>query len=142
MEPYVIGRGIQITDLAPSQNGSDNVDNFLLELTSLSDTEDVSVQLALPFVNSKIRQHFEWYGFIPVVDNSSELQMERNPNHILMKTMESAPPNKKAEKFIKSQKSSFKKRYGKNWKRVLYATAWKRFNESLTVEDYLLILSE
>lgn len=43
--------------------------------------------------------------------------------------MESAPPCPKAEKFIKSAKKSFKKRYGKRWKQVLYATAWKKFSK-------------
>jgi hypothetical protein len=44
--------------------------------------------------------------------------------------MEKAPPGEKAERFIKSNKESFKKRYGKDWERVLYATAWKQFGES------------
>jgi len=44
--------------------------------------------------------------------------------------MEKAPPGEKAEKFIKSNKESFKKRYGKDWERILYATAWKQFGES------------
>jgi len=42
---------------------------------------------------------------------------------------EKSPPSEKAEKFIKSSKKDFKKRYGKNWKRVLYATAWKNFDK-------------
>ena len=44
--------------------------------------------------------------------------------------MEKAPPGEKAERFIKQNKESFKKRYGKDWERVLYATAWKQFGES------------
>jgi len=42
---------------------------------------------------------------------------------------ESAPPCPKAEKFIKSAKESFKKRYGKRWKQILYATAWQKFGK-------------
>ena len=42
---------------------------------------------------------------------------------------EKAPPGKKAESFIKKNKDSFKKRYGKQWKKVLYATAWEKFGE-------------
>lgn len=42
---------------------------------------------------------------------------------------EKAPPGKKAESFIKKNKDSFKKRYGKRWKKVLYATAWEKFGE-------------
>ncbi len=43
--------------------------------------------------------------------------------------MEKAPPGVKAERFIKQNKEKFKKRYGKNWERILYATAWKMFGE-------------
>ncbi len=38
---------------------------------------------------------------------------------------EVAPPGKDAEEFIKNSKDKFKKRYGDNWEKVLYATAWK-----------------
>jgi len=44
---------------------------------------------------------------------------------------EVAPTGKKAEDFIKHSKADFKKRYGKKWKQVLYATAWKKFSESV-----------
>jgi hypothetical protein len=48
---------------------------------------------------------------------------------------EVAPPDE--EKFVKDSKADFKKRYGKRWKRVLYATAWNKHkkdaNESLEV---------
>lgn len=42
---------------------------------------------------------------------------------------EKAPPGKKAEEFITKNKAAFKKRYGKDWERALYATAWKQFGE-------------
>lgn len=42
---------------------------------------------------------------------------------------EVAPPGKKAEEFITKNKAAFKKRYGKDWERALYATAWKQFGE-------------
>lgn len=42
---------------------------------------------------------------------------------------EVAPPSKKIEKFIKGSKQDFKKRYGKNWEKILYATAWKKYNK-------------
>lgn len=45
------------------------------------------------------------------------------------KVDESAPPGKKAEDFIKSNKEEFKKRYGKRGEEVLYATAWKKFGK-------------
>ena len=50
---------------------------------------------------------------------------------------ESAPPGRKAERFIKKHKKEFKKRYGKRGTSVLYATAWKKFGESISIRDYL-----
>lgn len=43
---------------------------------------------------------------------------------------EVAPEDPRAEAFIKDNKTAFKKRYGDNWKQVLYATAWKLFGNS------------
>ena len=43
------------------------------------------------------------------------------------KIKEIAPPGAAAEKFIKANKKKFKSRYGDNWEKVLYATAWKVF---------------
>lgn len=40
---------------------------------------------------------------------------------------EKAPPGKKAQDFIEKATPDFKKRYGDNWKTVLYATANKLF---------------
>jgi hypothetical protein len=52
-------------------------------------------------------------------------------------TQESAPPGKKAERFIKHHKRDFKKRYGKKWASYLYGRAWKQFGESVSLRDYL-----
>lgn len=49
---------------------------------------------------------------------------------------EKAPPGAKAERFVRKNKSDFKERYGKRWKKVLYATAWKQFGEGATFRDY------
>jgi hypothetical protein len=48
----------------------------------------------------------------------------------VIEVLEVAPPGKKAEKWIKDRKADFKERYGKDWSKVLYATAWKQFGES------------
>lgn len=40
---------------------------------------------------------------------------------------EKAPPGAKAETWIKDRKKEFRARYGKRWKQVLYAKAWKLF---------------
>lgn len=45
---------------------------------------------------------------------------------------ERAPSSNKGQRFLQKAKKSFKKQYGTAWKRVLYATAWKMFGESLT----------
>ena len=48
----------------------------------------------------------------------------RNPS-----LTEVAPEGEKAEEFIQKNKASFKKRYGDEWERILYATAWKLFGD-------------
>lgn len=53
----------------------------------------------------------------------------------LINLLEVAPPGKKAENWIKSVKDTFKKRYGKDWQKVLYSTAWKKFGESEILES-------
>ena len=50
-----------------------------------------------------------------------------DPKDMAKMLKEKAPPGEKAEQFIRDQKDVFKKRYGKNWESVLYATAWKEF---------------
>lgn len=42
---------------------------------------------------------------------------------------EVAPPGDKAETWIRHRKKEFKARYGKRWKQVLYAKAWKLFRD-------------
>lgn len=70
-------------------------------------------------------------NFIDILTKSPQ------PN-LLRELEESAPPGKKAERFIKKSKKDFKKRYGKNWEKVLYATAWKNFGESLETKGQTL----
>ena len=48
----------------------------------------------------------------------------RNPS-----LTEVAPEGGKAEEVIQKNKASFKKRYGDEWEKVLYATAWKLFGD-------------
>lgn len=60
----------------------------------------------------------------------------------VIELLEVAPPGKRAEKWIKDRKSDFKERYGKDWSKVLYATAWKRFGESETNEPVQSSVSE
>jgi len=53
---------------------------------------------------------------------------------------EAAPPGRKAERFSKKHKREFKKRYGKRGEEVLYATAWKKFGEAVSLRDYLSLV--
>ncbi|NBP74151.1 MAG: hypothetical protein EBU57_13575, partial [Alphaproteobacteria bacterium] len=48
------------------------------------------------------------------------------PSLQLKRIDEAAPPGQ--EDWIKDRKAEFKKRYGKDWEKVLYATAWKQHN--------------
>lgn len=54
---------------------------------------------------------------------------------------ESIPPSEKAKRFIKKAKKSFRNRYGKNWERALYATAWKHFGESAGDDNDILTIA-
>jgi len=40
---------------------------------------------------------------------------------------EVSPPSAEAERFITANKEDFKKRYGSDWERILYSTAWEKF---------------
>lgn len=48
---------------------------------------------------------------------------------------EKAPPGKKTEEWIEDNKAEFKERYGDEWEKILYATAWKMFGESIPVVE-------
>jgi glycerophosphoryl diester phosphodiesterase len=52
------------------------------------------------------------------------------------KITEVAPPSKKAEEWIKSNKEKFKKQYGDNWEPILYAKAWKMFGKKKKVNEH------
>ena len=42
---------------------------------------------------------------------------------------ESAPNSPEAEKWIRSNKARFKRRYGDNWESVIYVTSWRLFGK-------------
>lgn len=69
------------------------------------------------------------------IHNAATCTCKCHEENGLSKIEEDAELNEKApedqENFVKSSKNDFKKRYGKQWKKVLYATAWKRHNEGL-----------
>lgn len=48
---------------------------------------------------------------------------------------EKAPPSKEAEEWIKANKEEFKKQYGDDWEKVLYAKAWKMFGEKKNIDE-------
>lgn len=53
----------------------------------------------------------------------------------MQKITEVAPPGKKAESWITSNKARFKKEYGDQWEPILYATAWKMFGKKKKVKE-------
>lgn len=53
----------------------------------------------------------------------------RTGNLVKGKLEEVAPPSKKSEEWIKKNKKRFKEKYGKDWEKVLYATAWKNYHK-------------
>jgi hypothetical protein len=71
----------------------------------------------------------------PPVDDDSDEGEEDEEEEELGDLQESAPADE--EEFVKKAKPDFKKRYGKRWKEVLYATAWKKHkkeaNENIEV---------
>lgn len=141
VEQYRHGSGAMITSLKLI-NPSADLDRFLIEITALADEDRMGIQLSLNSSNTHIKNEFQKHGFF-VVNEEHSLQMERNPQGLTyqeLEFMESAPPGAKAKRFIKHQKSDFKKRYGKRWKQMLYATAWKQFGEARTFKDYLSLV--
>jgi hypothetical protein len=50
------------------------------------------------------------------------------PGEAIKIFFEVSPPSKRIERMIKKNKEYFKKKYGKDWERILYATAWKQYN--------------
>lgn len=51
---------------------------------------------------------------------------------------ESAPPDKEIEDWIVSVKPEFKKQYGSEWEKVLYAKAWKQYKEKHNLSEEAL----
>ena len=51
---------------------------------------------------------------------------------------EKAPPNAEIEKWLEKPetKAEFKKRYGDDWEKVMYATAWKMHNDKNKDEEW------
>lgn len=71
--------------------------------------------------------------FVEKAENDQE-QPESSPvmkNEVQNNIMEVAPPSEKIERFIKKNKKAFRERYGKDWERILYATAWKMYNKGV-----------
>jgi hypothetical protein len=141
VEEYRHGSGAMIASLEIRDSHVD-LDRFLIEITSLADQDHMGLQLSINSSNVLIKNEFQRHGFF-IIDDEDMLQMERNPQGLRyeeLEFMESAPPGKKAARFLKHRKADFKKRYGKNWKQVLYATAWKQFGESQTFKDYFSLI--
>ena len=85
------------------------------------------------FAMNKVKEHFfnkineNYSPIVALTETAISYNMGIDE---VVDLLEVAPTAKGAEDWIKSVKSDFKKRYGKDWQKVLYATAWKRFGES------------
>lgn len=96
---------------------------FLIEnLNSLKAEDDDRVRRAkdgygddLEEDTDRLKRAEEKYGETPF-EESLDNMSESSPNQ-----------EKKREDFIRNNKSSFKKQYGKNWEKILYATANEKF---------------
>lgn len=53
----------------------------------------------------------------------------KKPTNVAYAMEESAPPDTEIENWIKANKNNFKKHYGENWEKVLYAVAWRMFDK-------------
>lgn len=63
-------------------------------------------------------------------DDELNLDFEESMNDNEMEELdEKSPPSKEAEKWIEDNKEKFKKKYGDEWKKVIYSTAWKMHNK-------------
>lgn len=93
-----------------------------------------SGKLGLQHSGTKAECHQEWKdtkhdyerGHVKKVVPIEHDKQEQIDEGVLV---EVAPPDE--EKFVKDAKGDFKKRYGKRWKEVLYATAWKKHNKEV-----------
>jgi len=142
LEPMVIGMGVQITWMERRRDARVDIDGFLKQLISKADESDMILQLAVPGHDPTHEAIFRRYGF-QVEHGGPDLIMQRQPEATFISDRdmnESAPPGKKAERFIRKHKSDFKDRYGKRWKKVLYATAWKQFGEGASFRDYFHLI--
>ena len=71
--------------------------------------------------------------FLESLGESPDFESVRSLAEMLV---ESSPPAGEAKKFSEDEKvkSKFRKQYGKNWKSVMYATAWKMYKKHIDEE--------
>jgi len=97
---------------------------------------------------SKIKGHYEaaevYRGFVEwekerVYENYTNEQTTLDEDVEFLMT-EVSPPSGPARRFSKKEKvkKEFQKRYGKRWKEVMYATAWKMHNDSVKPEGNMI----
>jgi hypothetical protein len=143
-QPFHIGFGVHMTYTENSRNDPLMLDEFCGAMARLADEANLPLQVSFHSNYQPVKVTFQNHGF-GVLDNSMHLQMERQPHPKVAEVemqFESAPPGDKAERFIRHNKSSFKKRYGKRWKQVLYGRAWKQFGESLQFKTYFALVEQ
>jgi hypothetical protein len=115
------------------ENDDSKINLFFGKSTHASDILGLNTALrqtankyALIFRAQQYGKEIEPKDISTIVSSIIENKQEKNMN-----VFEKAPPGEKAEHFITKHKAEFKKRYGKKGTEVLYATAWKKFGESV-----------
>jgi hypothetical protein len=115
------------------ENDDSKINLFFGKSTHASDILGLNTALrqtankyALIFRAQQYGKEIELKDISTIVSSIVENKQEKNMN-----VFEKAPPGEKAEHFITKHKAEFKKRYGKKGTEVLYATAWKKFGESV-----------
>lgn len=86
--------------------------------------------------NSKlVKECLEYTKMLKSKIKHGDSKIMESTNEKFEHLLESSPPSGPSRRFTEDPKvkKSFKDRYGKRWKKVMYATAWKKYNAEETV---------
>ena len=86
--------------------------------------------------NSKsIKECLEYTKMLKSKIKHGESKIMQSTNEKFEHLFESSPPSGPARRFTEDPnvKKSFRERYGKRWKEVMYATAWKKYKNQESV---------
>lgn len=98
-----------------------------LKSKGVSDKENIWMDIVRDY-EKKIKTLKEEHG----IDYSDILEEEESVQSLIEKVLnEEAPPSEKWKKWLEDEKvqQSFKDQYGERWKEVMFAKAWKGYND-------------